>query len=288
MPKPRLSPRPRTISSLVDFAKHLDLSVWTVSRAINGHPEVKEETRSRVLAAMEEVGYRPNPLARGLGRGRTGMVGVCSIGYAVLGASFLFESLSFRVAYREFRAMTGGKPIVRAILEARDPTVPLVLVEDTTALVGLAIALAAVALRSITGAAFWDALGCLLIGVLLAVAAAMLASVTHGLLIGKSASAVDEGIAIQLTETTPGVTLVTQVLSLHLGPDVVVLSMKVAFSPATTAVEIEAITNQIELRIRAAMPRMRKIFIEVDAHGDGRGVEAARAAALADASFRQP
>lgn len=80
MPKPRLSPRPRTIYSLVDFAKHLDLSVWTVSRAINGHPEVKEETRRRVLAAMEEVGYRPNPLARGLGRGRTGMVGVCSIG----------------------------------------------------------------------------------------------------------------------------------------------------------------------------------------------------------------
>ncbi len=80
MPKPRLSPRPRTISSLVDFAKHLDLSVWTVSRAINGHPEVKEETRRRVLAAMEEVGYRPNPLARGLGRGKTGLIGVCLTG----------------------------------------------------------------------------------------------------------------------------------------------------------------------------------------------------------------
>ncbi len=69
-----------TITSIVEFAKHLDLSVWTVSRAINGHPEVKEETRRRVLAAMEAVRYRPNPLARGLGRGRTGLIGVSSIG----------------------------------------------------------------------------------------------------------------------------------------------------------------------------------------------------------------
>lgn len=64
----------------MEFARYLDLSVWTVSRAINGHPEVKEETRRRVLAAMEEVGYRPNPLARGLGRGRTGLIGVCLTG----------------------------------------------------------------------------------------------------------------------------------------------------------------------------------------------------------------
>lgn len=73
-------PRSGQIASIVDFAKYLDLSVWTVSRAMNGHPEVKEKTRRRILAAMEEVGYRPNPLARGLGGRRTGMIGVCSIG----------------------------------------------------------------------------------------------------------------------------------------------------------------------------------------------------------------
>ncbi len=78
----RAKSRPRSgqIESIIDFAKYLDLSVWTVSRAINGHPEVKEKTRRRIMAAMEEVGYRPNPLARGLGGRRTGMIGVCSIG----------------------------------------------------------------------------------------------------------------------------------------------------------------------------------------------------------------
>jgi cation diffusion facilitator family transporter len=203
------------------------------------------------------------------------------LNYVVLGASFIFESLSFRVAYREFRSMTGGAPILKAFIDARDPTVPLVLAEDTTALVGLAVALAAVALRAATGAAFWDALGSLVIGLLLGAAAAMLAYVTHGLLIGKSASPRDEGEALAITEATPGVLRVTQILSLHLGPEVVLLALKVAFAPLTTVEEVEDITNDIERRIRLAMPRMRKIFIEVDAHGDGRGLEAARAAAAA-------
>lgn len=70
----------RSIQSIPDFAKYLGLSTWTVSRAINGHPEVTEKTRRRILAAMEEVGFRPNPLARGLGGRRTSMVGVCFMG----------------------------------------------------------------------------------------------------------------------------------------------------------------------------------------------------------------
>jgi DNA-binding LacI/PurR family transcriptional regulator len=68
------------ILSIADFARHLNLSAWTVSRAINGHPEVNEKTRRRVLAAMDELGFRPNPLARGLGGRRTGMIGVCFMG----------------------------------------------------------------------------------------------------------------------------------------------------------------------------------------------------------------
>lgn len=74
-------PKPGRITSITDFAKYLDLSVWTVSRAINGHADVKDTTRRRILAAMEEVGYRPNPMARGLVGGRTGMIGVCPIGF---------------------------------------------------------------------------------------------------------------------------------------------------------------------------------------------------------------
>jgi DNA-binding LacI/PurR family transcriptional regulator len=71
---------PGSIRSIPDFAKYLGLSSWTVSRAINGHPEVNEKTRRRIMEAMEEVGFRPNPLARGLGGRRTSMIGVCFMG----------------------------------------------------------------------------------------------------------------------------------------------------------------------------------------------------------------
>lgn len=199
------------------------------------------------------------------------------LNYVVLGASVFFESMSFRVAMREFKRTARGRTLMRAFLEARDPTVPLVLAEDTTALVGLSLALIAVVLRGLTGVAMFDALGSLLIGVLLAAVAVALASVTHGLLIGKAASMEDQARALAIAESTDGVDRVTQILSLHLGPEVIVLALKVAFTPGMAVEAVEEITNGIEKRIREKMPRMRKIFIEVDAHGDGRNVEAARA-----------
>lgn len=199
------------------------------------------------------------------------------INYAVLGTSFFFEAMSFRVAYGEFKVLAKGKPLLQAFFDARDPTIPLVLAEDTTALLGLGIALLAVILRGMTGRSFWDALGSLLIGVLLGGVSIALASVTHGLLIGKTAPSDDHADVLALTEGTDGVEGVTQLLSVHLGPEVVVLTMKVAFAPGTLVEKVEDITNEIERRIRAHMPRMRKIFIEVDSKGDGRGIESARA-----------
>ena len=80
---PRAAKRPlsaRRITSITEFAKFLDLSVCTVSRAMNAHPAVKEATRRRVLSAMVDVGYQPNPIGRALVGARTGLIGVCSIG----------------------------------------------------------------------------------------------------------------------------------------------------------------------------------------------------------------
>jgi cation diffusion facilitator family transporter len=197
--------------------------------------------------------------------------------YAVLGVSLVFEGLSFRVALREFKVLAKGKPWRRAILETRDPTIPLVLAEDTTAIVGLSIALVAVALSGVTGQSFWDPVGSVLIGLLLCVVAMVLSRVTHGLLIGESATAEDQGRALALAEGTGGVARVTQLLTVHLGPDDVVLAMKVAFRPGMPVEEVEDTTNRIEARIRAELPHMRKIFIEADSRGDGRGVATARA-----------
>ncbi len=198
------------------------------------------------------------------------------LNYAVLGTSVLFEALSFRVAFREFRIMAKGRPIREAIFEARDPTIPLVLAEDTTALLGLTIALAAVILSSVTGHHEWDAIGSIVIGILLCVVATVLARITHGLLIGKAATIDDQAQVLEIAEKSEGFERVTQLLTMHLGPDFVIVAMKVAFNPNYKVNEIENATNEMEKRLRAALPHMKKIFVEPDSEGDGRGLAAAR------------
>lgn len=198
--------------------------------------------------------------------------------YGVLGISIVMELMSFKVAFGEFKVLAKGRPWLEAVREARDPTIPLVLAEDTTALVGLTIAFFAVLLSHVTGQRFWDPAGSVMIGLLLAVVATMLARITHGLLIGTSTDPEDEGQALAITEGVEGVERVTQLLTFHVGPDVVILSMKIAFRDDMRVKEVEDTINEIERRIRAEMTTMRKIFIEVDAHGDGRGLERARKA----------
>jgi cation diffusion facilitator family transporter len=195
---------------------------------------------------------------------------------AVLLVSLLFEGMSFRVAFREFRVLAKGNSWRRAILDARDPTIPLVLAEDTTAIVGLLLAIVAVGLSAATGVDSFDPAGSVLIGVLLCSVALLLAWVTHGLLIGEAATPEDQGRVLEITESTKGVERVTQILTMHLGPEVVVLALKVAFRKGMPVEEVETTTNEIEARIRREMPRMRKIFIEADSRGDGRGIALAR------------
>jgi cation diffusion facilitator family transporter len=108
--------------------------------------------------------------------------------YGVLSVSLVIEGMSFRVALREFRISSRGRPWRRAIVETRDPTIVLVLAEDTTAILGLLIAILAVALAGASGRTGFDAAGSIAIGLLLCTVAFLLARVTHGLLIGESAT----------------------------------------------------------------------------------------------------
>jgi cation diffusion facilitator family transporter len=203
--------------------------------------------------------------------------------YAVLGVSLVMEAMSFRVAFKEFKVMAKGRPLREALFEARDPTIPLVLAEDAMAMVGLVLAFVAVGLSQLTGIAWFDPAGSVLIGVALCGVAVLLAKITHALLIGESATADDQGAALDLTESVEGVERVTQLLTLHLGPEEIILAMKLAFRPGMTVEEVEDLTNEIERRIRAKLPQMRKIFIEVDSRGDGRGLAVAKSRAGASA-----
>jgi cation diffusion facilitator family transporter len=202
--------------------------------------------------------------------------------YAVLGVSLAMEGMSFRVAVQEFGKLSAGQPLRRALLEARDPTIPLVLAEDATAMAGLVVALIAVGLSSLTGQDYWDPIGSVIIGALLCGVALLLARITHGLLIGESATPENRALALKLASSVDGVESVTQLLTMHLGPDVILLAMKIAFLPTLRVAEVEEVTDRIEARIREAMPQMRKIFIEADSRGDLRGVVPDRASVAGD------
>jgi cation diffusion facilitator family transporter len=186
----------------------------------------------------------------------------------VLGISLVMEGLSFSVAFKEFNKARGDRSIVRALFDSRDPTIPVVLLEDTGAVFGLAFALIAVLVTSITGDARFDGVGSIAIGTLLCVIGVALARDTRSLLIGEGITDEMRAQVLAVAKAAPSVLEVRQLLSLHLGPDAVLLALKVRFAPELGLQDVERAINELEERIRSALPQMKKIFVEPDSSYD--------------------
>jgi cation diffusion facilitator family transporter len=189
----------------------------------------------------------------------------------VLGVSMVLEGYSCSVALKEFRQSSQG-PLGKAIFASKDPTIPLVLMEDIAALVGLTLAFVTVGLCALTNDGRWDAAGSILIGILLMVVAVLIARDTHSLLIGERATPEMEAAALEEAKSVEGVIAITQLLTMHLGPDFVVLAVKVALDPEMKIAKAEEVIDEMERRIRSRVPEMKKVFIEPDSKGDQRGL----------------
>lgn len=187
--------------------------------------------------------------------------------YVVLGGSVIFESMSWSVAFKEFRAMRQGRTYREVLTDAKDVTVPLVLMEDTAALAGLVVALLGVAISQFAHAPWVDGAASVVIGAILCAVAVFLAFETHGLLIGEGATKADRDRAERIVAKSPSVERVVEVLTLHIGPSDVILALKVAFSKGLTVDELEEAINEIERRVRGEMPQMKRIFVEPDSKG---------------------
>jgi cation diffusion facilitator family transporter len=188
--------------------------------------------------------------------------------YVVLGIAVVLEMYSFSVAYREFKKTKGTASTYDVIVHSKDPTIPVVLMEDTAALIGLFIALGAIGLSDLTGWAGCDAVGSILIGVLLCGVSYLLSRETHSLLIGESASKEDRAEVLAIIEQDEHAEKVTQLLSMHRGPEEVLLALKIAFKRDLAIHDVEAAIDRIEDAIREKLPRMTHIFIEPDARYD--------------------
>lgn len=187
----------------------------------------------------------------------------------VLGVSVACEATSFVVAMREFRKQKGQRPMREALFAGKDPTVPIVLLEDSGALIGLALAIVAVFASWLTGSQLPDALGSIVIGVLLCTIGILLARDTKSLLIGEAATVEHRRAAMAAIEGTPGVEAVTQMLTYHLGPETVLLALKIRFQGTLSVAQVETAIDDLEARVRARVPIMKRIFVEPDGDYSG-------------------
>ncbi len=186
----------------------------------------------------------------------------------VLAVSLAMEGGSFFVASREFNKSRGNLSFFDALFRGKDPTVPVVLLEDTAAMCGLAIAFVAIGVSWLTHSQLPDAIGSISIGVLLCGVGILLARDTRSLLLGEGVVPEVRAKTIALVEGTDGVLKVTQFLSMHLGPEAIILALKVRFRPRMLVEEVERVIDDVEARVRADQPEMKKIFIEPDSDYD--------------------
>jgi cation diffusion facilitator family transporter len=188
-----------------------------------------------------------------------------AIALAVLGVAIVLESLSFRTAFVEAAAVKGEESWWRFIRRSKSPELPVVLLEDTGALLGLGLAFVGVSLAEVTGNPRWDAVGSIGIGILLVVIAIVLAAEMKSLLIGESATAQTESAIRAAIRDGPEVRRIIHLRTLHLGPDELLVAAKVELDSPSVPDLTRAI-DTVEARIRAAVPIARLIYLEPDVY----------------------
>jgi len=176
------------------------------------------------------------------------------------------ESFSFRTAIKESNHVRGKQGWVEFIRRSKAPELPVVLLEDFAALVGLTLALLGVGLTVITDNSLFDALGTLAIGILLVLVAIVLGIETKSLLVGEGASATDTEKIREAINAHPRVEALIHMKTLYLGPDELLVGAKVAFGRARKLSDVATDINELEASIRAEVPIARVIYIEPDVY----------------------
>jgi cation diffusion facilitator family transporter len=181
---------------------------------------------------------------------------------AVLIGAIIAESFSFRTAIIESNHLRGKQSWVKFIRNAKQPELPVILLEDFGALVGLVFALFGVGLTLLTGNGIWDALGTAMIGLLLVAIAVVLAMETKSLLLGESATRDD--VAKIRSAIESGGTTIIHLKTMHLGPEELLVAAKISIGRSDSGQDIAKAIDDAEARIREAVPIARVIYLEPD------------------------
>ena len=186
------------------------------------------------------------------------------IAFLVLGIAIVLEGFSFRTAVREANRARGKRSLFRFLRDARQPELPVILLEDLGALMGLVFALFGVSMAVVTGDGRWDGLGAMAVGTLLVVIAIFLAFEMAAMLVGESALPEEDAAIRAALASSPLVDRVIHVRTLHVGPDELLVGAKIAISKSDPGAEIAAGLDDAEARLRAAVPSAVYVFLEPD------------------------
>lgn len=197
------------------------------------------------------------------------------INYIVLGLAMVFEGMAWYFALTEFTKTKGKWGYIEAVQRGKDPTMFVVLFEDSAAMLGIVVAFLGVLLTDLTGMYYFDGIASIIIGLILGGTAIWLAYETKGLLIGESANIkVIEGIR-EIIGCYDGVEHINEVLTMHMGPNFILVNISIDFRDDIPAGDLETIISRLDQHIKHTYPNIKRVFVEAEArrniHPDPRG-----------------
>lgn len=186
--------------------------------------------------------------------------------FAALGLAVIFEGYALKVAWKEFQHWRNQNPgsLWESFKNSKDTAIMTVLFEDSAALVGLLIAAVCIGLTLLTGEPVFDGLGSIIIGFLLLIVAYFLGKKSMGLLIGEAATPEDKQRIKNAVESVEHVEQVIDILTLHLGPQDILVNLDVHFADGLSTDDVETVIDTIEKEIRTSVPAAKRIFIEAE------------------------
>jgi cation diffusion facilitator family transporter len=184
----------------------------------------------------------------------------------VLVVAIVLESFSLRTAVIESNHVRGTQSWVEFVRRAKSPELPVILLEDIAALLGLIFAFLGVSLTILTDNPVFDGIGTLFIGALLVVVAIVLGIETKSLLVGEGASPLDTERIRDAINADPDVEALIHMKTLYVGPEELLVGAKVAFNSRRTLGDVAALIDELEVRVREAVPVARIIYIEPDVY----------------------
>jgi len=186
------------------------------------------------------------------------------VNYIVLGLAMVFEGSAWLFAFKEFGKSKGKYGYIEAVQRGKDPSMFVVLFEDSAALLGLLIAMLGIWLTQVTGIAVFDGIASILIGLILGGTAIWLAIETKGLLIGEGANTEVTQSIRQIAQSFDEVEQVNELLTMHMGPDFLLVNISIRFKRGQLTREIEAVIQDLDTAIKAQHKVVQRIFVEAE------------------------